>query len=320
MSRGQGAPHESLLGGEDLPLSAVEEALRQAISSEVETLREAALHTVQSGGKRIRPRLLLLAFQAVGGQDISLAIPVAAAVELLHTASLVHDDINDRSNLRRGQPTVNIQWGDSLALITGDFIFVKMLQLVAGCDPAVIRLLAKCCVDVVEGEARQSLSLGDTSLTEEAYLHIIAQKTASLFAASAELGGLVARGGQPQLGALREYGRCLGIAFQIRDDTLDLVGDARTLGKPVGSDLAEGKMSLATIYARTQIPGLAGRLFTQNVRETAQLLNDCGAIQQAISRAQEYVVRARQALMALPDSEARQRLGRLADSLLAQLH
>jgi len=194
-------------------MPAVEEALCQALSSEVGALHDAALHTIRSGSKRLRPRLLLLAYQAAGGRDIARAIPASAAVELLHTASLVHDDIADRSRSRRGQPTVNMQWGDSLALITGDFIFVKMLQLVASRVPEGVTLLSRCCADVIEGEARQTLALGDTSLSEDTYLRIISQKTASLFAASAELGGLLAGESEPRLAALREYGRCLGIAF-----------------------------------------------------------------------------------------------------------
>jgi len=218
----------AMIAGEELDL--VEDALRGAVASSVSLLSRASEHIIRSGGKRLRPRVVLLSYKAAGGKDISRAVPLAAAVELLHTASLIHDDINDRSDMRRGQATVNARWGDSLALLAGDFMFIRLLSLIAAFDSRVIRVLADSCTAIVEGETLQMLSLGDTGMTEETYLRIVGQKTASLFSACAELGGLLAGGAEQQVSALKDYGLKMGTAFQIRDDTLDLVGRRDRLG------------------------------------------------------------------------------------------
>jgi len=298
-------------GGEELEL--VEDALRRAVASKVHLLSRASEHIIRSGGKRLRPRVLLLSYKAAGGEDLSRAVPLAVAVELLHTASLIHDDINDRSDTRRGQATVNMQWGDSLALLTGDFIFIKLLSLITTFDSRVIRILADSCLDLVEGETLQVLSLGDTEMSEETYLSIVGQKTASLFSACAELGAIVAEGPERYVRVLGKYGFNLGIAFQIRDDTLDLVGQRDRLGKPVASDLEQRKMSLATLFALRKMEGAREVLFSSDTDQALQLLRDSGAVQYAMQKAGEYAGRAKRALAILPDSEAKERLTELAD-------
>lgn len=314
----------------DEELGLVEDALRRAVVSNVSLLSKAGEHIILSGGKRLRPRVVLLSYKAAGGEDISRVVPLAAAVELLHTASLIHDDINDRSDMRRGQATVNARWGNSLALLTGDFIFIRLLSLIAAFDSRIIQALAESCTAIVEGETLQMVSLGDTEMTEETYLRIVGQKTASLFSACAELGAVIAEGTEQRITALKEYGFNLGIAFQIRDDTLDLVGKRDRLGKPVASDLEQGKMSLATIFAlkrseRTREvlfspaprpPVLDASLLPTQVRDTAQaiqLLYDTGAFEYAMQKAREYSERAKEALAILPNSEAKERLSELAD-------
>ena len=294
-------------------LNLVERTLGQAISSDVELLFSASTHVIRSGGKRLRPAIVLLAYKAAGGTDISQAVPLAAAVELLHTASLVHDDINDQSNLRRGQVTVNAQWGDSLALLIGDFIFVRLLQLIAGFDPRAIRVLADCCTSIIEGETLQVLHLRDLSLTQETYLQIVTRKTAELFSACSELGAFVGGGTKETILALGEYGLNLGIAFQIRDDTLDWIGKEADLGKPIASDLEQGKMSLATIYALEQSDRARTVLFSEDGSRALRLLQEVGALDYAMQKCQEYSEKAQASLAFMPESEAKAELLRLAE-------
>ena len=299
-------------------LNLVEDVLRKAVISDIDLLSMASDHLIRSGGKRLRPRLVLLSYRAIGGKNISRVVPLAAAVELLHTASLIHDDINDHSDMRRGQETVNARWGNSLALLVGDFVFVRLLNLIVGFDSRVIQVLADCCTAIVEGETLQILHLGDIGMTEAAYLAIVTQKTASLFSACGELGCLLAEGTEDQISALKDYGLNLGIAFQIRDDTLDLVGKSDTLGKPVASDLGQGKMGLATLFALRGPEGARQVLFSKDPAQATQLLRDTGALEYAMLKAREYAARAKEALSILPGSEAKAELARLTDFAFAR--
>lgn len=296
----------------DRELALVEEMLIAAVQSDVGLLSRTGTRILRAGGKRLRPRVVLYAYAAAGGQEMSSAVPVAAAVELLHTASLVHDDINDQSDTRRGQPSVNAELGTSLALLMGDYIFVRFLNLMADFDRRLIGLLARSCNEIVEGETLQMLRLGDLTMDEESYLKIITQKTACLFAACAEAGGLLAGAPQTQTETLRRYGLNLGIAFQVRDDTLDLIGDSDVLGKPVASDLAQGKMSLATIYA-VRVSDEARVALASDIKRARDVLHETGALDYAMQKAREYAEEAKRALLSLPDSEARLCLGKLAD-------
>jgi geranylgeranyl pyrophosphate synthase len=302
----------------DTELALVEDALKRAVVSNVGLLSRAGEHIVLSGGKRLRPRVVLLSFKASGGADVCQAIPVAAAVELLHTASLVHDDINDRSDLRRGNPTVNAQWGDSLALLAGDFLFIRLLNLIAAFESRVIRVVADSCLALVEGETLQVLTLGDTRMTEETYLRIVGQKTAALFSACAELGVIMAGGARQLVAAFRDYGYNLGVAFQIRDDTLDLVSRSEMLGKPVASDLGQGKMSLATLFALRRSEEARAVLVSDDTGRAIQLLRDTGAIEYAMLKAREYSERARDSLSVVTGSDAKKALMDLADFVVAR--
>jgi len=303
---GQG-PHITL----DTALALVEALSKAAVTSEVSLLSMASQYVIRSGGKRLRPRVVLLSYQAAGGQDMREAVPVATALELLHTASLVHDDINDRSDMRRGQPSVNARWGDSLALLVGDHIFVRLLNLIADLGPDVIRVCADCCQAVVEGETLQMLHRGDMAMTEDTYLSVMAKKTALLFAACGELGGLLAEGTRDQIDVLREYGYNLGMAFQIRDDALDWVGTSGEMGKPAATDLRQGKTSLATIYARSERGIDIGS--SADSTQVSQVLQQMGALDYAMARARDYAESAKRALLLLAGSEASAELSRLAD-------
>ena len=299
----------------DGDMACVENAIRDTVSSDVGLIAKDCEHVVGAGGKRLRPQLLLLAFKAGGGEGIALAVPMAAATELVHTASLVHDDINDHSDLRRGTASVNALIGNSLALLVGDFFFIKLLGLVAESGPRAIRVLAEACRQIVEGETLQMLNLGNTTMTEDTYLDIVTQKTASLFSASAELGGLIGGGTQAEIDALAEYGLNLGIAFQIRDDTLDLTGDASALGKPVANDLQEGKYGLGVLYGLRTLDGMKEALQQRKVTEIQTLLKRVRAVDYENRCLARYLGCAKSALARLPDSPARTALDDLADTM-----
>lgn len=297
----------------DEEMRRVEEVIRRTVTSDVPLISQICAHVMGAGGKRLRPRVLLLAYKAVGGKNISEAVPLAATVELLHTASLIHDDINDHSATRRGQVSVNALLGDSLALLIGDFIFIKLLSHMASLSPRSIRVLADACRDIVEGETLQMLNMGNIEMTEEIYLKIVTQKTASLFAASAELGALIGGGTEEQIRVLAEYGLHLGVTFQIRDDTLDLIGDPHVLGKPVAGDIGQGKYGLAVLYGLRVGDCLAKSLEQKDIQTVLCLLEESGALDYADRRAQEYAKAARSALSRLPVSSARSALEELAD-------
>jgi geranylgeranyl pyrophosphate synthase len=299
-------------------LALVEDALRRAVVSSVSLLSRAGEHIILSGGKRLRPRVALLSYRAAGGKDFAQVVPLAAALELVHTASLVHDDIADDSDLRRGQTTVNARWGRTVALLTGDFIFIRLLNLMATFDPRIVQGIAESCLALVEGEVQQMLSLGDTEITEEAYLGIVARKTGALFSACTELPAVLAGASMEQTAALGEYGRSLGTAFQIRDDTLDLISTRDELGKPVARDLRQGKMSLAPLFALRASERAGEVLFSTDTVQMVRFLYDVGAIDYAMHKAMQYASTAKQSLRSLPESEARAALLDLADFAVAR--
>jgi octaprenyl-diphosphate synthase len=285
----------------------------QVTDSTVGLLSEASEHIIRSGGKRTRPKIALLAYEASGGTIPDETIPAAAAIELIHTASLVHDDINDRSDLRRGQTTINARWGNAAALLTGDFLFCKAMKLVARQDPRIIEVLADTCIRIVEGETRQLLSLENLEIDEDTYLEIVRQKTASLFAASAQIGGILAGAPEVQVRALEEYGLNLGVAFQIRDDMLDFLGRPEELGKPIGTDLRQKKMSLALVDALHRSAGQIGQGLFEDVGSVIQFLQETGSLEYARDKSCAYADQAKEALAILPNSPARAQLFQLAD-------
>ncbi|MHB1294827.1 MAG: polyprenyl synthetase family protein [Anaerolineae bacterium] len=284
-------------------LDVVEDVLREALACDVGLLQEAGEQLVLAGGKRLRPMLMVCAFRALGGRDVGRVAPLAAAVELLHTASLIHDDINDHSDTRRGRPTANARWGDTLALLAGDYVFVKILRLLAQSDLHSIEVLGSACEALVEGETLQHLTLWDTDLDEARYLEIVGKKTAMLFAACGRLGALAAGASDAQAQALWDFGYHLGVAFQIRDDTLDVVGSLEELGKPTESDLAQGKLSLALIHALGRSPHVLPAFQAGDVRRLRSILAETGSIDYAMRRAEEFAEAAAAALWVIPKSE-----------------
>jgi geranylgeranyl pyrophosphate synthase len=212
-----------------------------ATRSSVPLLSETTAHILAAGGKRLRPRLVLLAYEAVGGSDFEYVIPLAAAVEIIHTATLVHDDINDHGTLRRGRETVNARWGTTFALLTGDYMFTRTYQIMAPYPTDLNLILTRACIQLVEGETLQIQASKRGSLDRDMYFEIISKKTAALFVACAKLGATAAGAAHESIDALGQFAFNLGLAFQITDDVLDLVADAQQLGKNAGVDRLQGR-------------------------------------------------------------------------------
>lgn len=221
-------------------LQSTNELMIDVVASDVPVLTEASRHIISAGGKRIRPQVMFNAYIAAGGTDVEYVIPVAAALELVHTATLVHDDINDHGIMRRGRETINELWGRTFALLTGDYLFTKVYTLMAPYQDMNITF-AEATVALVEGETLQAHAAKNDNLNRDVYQQIVAKKTASLFRASAMLGAEAAQADQHTVDTLGEYGFFLGLMFQIVDDILDLTGDPRLMGKAAGVDVAQGK-------------------------------------------------------------------------------
>ena len=264
-------------------MAAVDALIRRRLASDVALVNQVAEYIVGAGGKRLRPLLLLLAAGALGHRGAD-AHQLAAVVEFIHTATLLHDDVVDDSDLRRGRRTANAVWGNAASVLVGDFLYSRSFQLMVELQRAeVMRILADTTNQIAEGEVLQLLHVRNPDTDEAAYLRVIERKTAILFAAATELGALLAGADPAQRQALHAYGRHLGLAFQIADDVLDYAADAEALGKQLGDDLAEGKMTLPLIHAMQQADA-ATRAQLRRIVEQGDL-DGMPAVQAAIARA-----------------------------------
>ncbi|UXI70731.1 polyprenyl synthetase family protein [Tahibacter amnicola] len=301
-------------------MNAVDQLIRNRLASDVVLINQISAHIIGSGGKRLRPMLHLLAAEAAGyrGEE---HIQLAAVIEFIHTATLLHDDVVDESDLRRGRKTANAVWGNAASVLVGDFLYSRSFQLMVELERMrVMQILADTTNAIAEGEVLQLLNIGNPDTSEEAYLRVIERKTAVLFGAATRLGAVLANLPAAQEQALYDYGINLGYAFQIADDLLDYVSDASTLGKNIGDDLAEGKPTLPLIYAIARSePAQAASL--RRAIETGGLdsldniigaIRDSGALELAREKALGYAQAARTCLAALPASVARDALDSLA--------
>ena len=308
-------------------LDQIEALLLENAQSEIEVLQDAAHHILSSGGKRIRPQLLLLATLAAGG-DLQRALPLAGAAELVHTATLVHDDIVDESDSRRGRMAVQFYFGNSASVLMGDFLVVRAFGLIAH-EPErrIWDLMVDTIARMCEGEVLQICVKNDLDIDLEVYETIIDCKTAVLMATCTQIGGFLGGVSEEQTTALQEFGYALGMAFQIADDVLDFVGDEETLGKPVGGDLREGKVTLPVIYAledaapkaRRELVELyekTGPLSTSDIVRATQILEAAGGFQRSRKYAWDYIEAARQHLAKAPAGPARDALFTLADQIV----
>jgi len=302
-------------------MQAVNALIRARLASDVVLVNQVAEHIVGGGGKRLRPLLHLVAARAAGyrGRD---QIALAAVIEFIHTATLLHDDVVDESDLRRGRKTANAVWGNAASVLVGDFLYSRSFQMMVELDRMrVMQILADTTNRIAEGEVLQLLNIGNPDTDEAAYLNVIERKTAVLFAAATRLGAVLAELPAEEEEALAKYGLDLGFAFQIADDVLDYVSDAGTLGKNVGDDLAEGKPTLPLIDAIARsAPAEAAKLkraITEGGRDALAdvlaAIHATGALERSRERAHAYARSAREALNILPRSDARDALETLAD-------
>ena len=303
------------------------EYLRQ-VESKVGVIPEIGAYIQKSGGKRVRPALLLMASRLCGytGQR---AILNAAVVEFIHTATLVHDDIIDDAETRRGQKAVHSRWGNDVTVLAGDFLYIKSMAMALTQDTLdVVRLLCHITLRMIEGEIYQLTKNGDVDITEDEHFDIIRRKTAHLFGGCAEIGAMLGEAGAEKQTALREYGFNLGVLFQLVDDQLDFTGEAEALGKPIGGDLLEGKMTLPMIHLRDHGGPDAVALIRRIVAEryaspddwarVKALMVEHRSLEYAQARARAFGEAAQRALMVFPDRPEREALLALAEFAISR--
>jgi len=297
-------------------MAAVDTLIRQRLASDVVLINQVAEYIVGAGGKRLRPMLLLLATGAVGrnaGEAIGKeAHQLAAVVEFIHTSTLLHDDVVDESDLRRGRRTANAVWGNAASVLVGDFLYSRSFQLMVELDSMPVqKILADTTNRIAEGEVLQLLHVRNPDVDEAAYLRVIERKTAVLFAAATRLGALLAGASEAVQQQLHDYGLNLGYAFQIADDVLDYASDAETLGKNLGDDLAEGKATLPLIHAirhadadtATRLRAAIEHGDTDALPDVLAAIQAAGGLEYSRQRARDYADLAGQALEGLGDNE-----------------
>ena len=303
-------------------LARVDTLIRRRLDADVALVREVAQYIVAAGGKRLRPALLLLACGAAGYKARDDAhLQLAAVVEFIHTATLLHDDVVDESRLRRGRDTANAAFGNAAAVLVGDFLYSRAFQMMVEVDNMrVMHVLAEATNTIAGGEVLQLMGSHDPEVDEARYLEVIRRKTAKLFEAAARLGGVLAESPAGLEAGLADYGMHVGTAFQLIDDVLDYSGDAASIGKSLGDDLAEGKPTLPLIYAmRCGNPRQAG-LVRDAIRDggradfgqVLEAIRACGALDYAREAASREALSARRAIEGLPESEFRRCLLELA--------
>ena len=302
-------------------MAAVDALIRARLASDVVLINQIAEYIIGAGGKRLRPMLHLLAARAAG-YDGDRCLPLAALIEFIHTSTLLHDDVVDESDLRRGRKTANAVWGNAASVLVGDFLYSRSFQMMVELDSMrVMRILADTTNRIAEGEVLQLLNIGNPDTREQAYLAVIERKTAVLFAAATRLGAVLAGLPAAQEEALARYGLDLGHAFQIADDVLDYASDAGTLGKNIGDDLAEGKPTLPLIIAIARSAPAQAAMLRQAIQsggldaldDVIAAIHATGALDASREQAHRYADSARSALATLAPSDARDALGALAD-------
>jgi octaprenyl-diphosphate synthase len=308
-------------------LARVEREFARHLESRVDLIPQMGRYIQMSGGKRVRPAVLLMAARLCGYTG-DRAILNAAVVEFIHTATLVHDDIIDEAETRRGKLAAHSRWGNDVTVLLGDYLYIRSMAMALSQDTLeVVRLLCDVTLRMIEGELYQLTKNGDVAITEQEHFEIIRRKTAFLFSGCAEIGGLLGTCTPEQRVALREYGFNLGIAFQIVDDVLDFTADEQSLGKPIGGDLREGKVTLPIILLlqRTDAEVLAliqsvvseRGVTPEGWRTIRELLTRHGAVEAAYERAVDYADRAKQGILAaFPASVERDSLAALTDYVL----
>ncbi|WP_189411549.1 polyprenyl synthetase family protein [Neogemmobacter tilapiae] len=311
-------------------MAAVNTLIRERMASEhAPRIPEVTAHLVEAGGKRLRP-MLTLAAARLCGYDGPYHVHLAATVEFIHTATLLHDDVVDESQRRRGRPTANLLWDNKSSVLVGDYLFARSFQLMTECQNLdVMRILSNASATIAEGEVLQLTAAQDLNTDEGIYLQVVRGKTAALFAAATEVGGVIAGGSEAQVRALADYGDALGIAFQIVDDLLDYGGSDATIGKNTGDDFRERKMTLPVIKAVAKADAEqrafwsrvieAGDQKDGDLEQAMALMTGHGALESARQDALSWAARAQKALEPLPAGDLRDMLADLAGYVVARI-
>lgn len=318
----------SLLAPVERDLHILTDNLKQLVGARHPILRAAAEHLFDAGGKRIRPAIVLLVARAtVQGKDLTQRHRrLAEITEMIHTASLVHDDVLDEADLRRNVPTVNSLFDNRIAILSGDFLFAQSSWYLANLDNLeVVKLLSEVIRDFAEGEILQGLNRFDTNISFEDYLNKSYYKTASLIANSAKAAAILSEVSDEQAVEFYEYGRNLGLAFQIVDDILDFTGSTKVLGKPAGSDLASGNLTAPVLYAIEEKPYLEvliEREFSEenDLEQALEIVRNGQGIVRAKELAKKHAAQARKHLDSLTPSDSSYALGELTDYVLSRLY
>jgi octaprenyl-diphosphate synthase len=324
-------PHERLAAFLAEDLKATNSLIRERMASKhAPRIPEVTAHLVEAGGKRLRPMLTLAAARLCGYEG-PYHVHLAATVEFIHTATLLHDDVVDESQQRRGRPTANLLWDNQSSVLVGDYLFARSFQLMT--EPGsmrVMRILSNAAATIAEGEVLQLTAAQNLATDEEVYLQVVRGKTAALFSAATEVGGVIAGAADDQVQALFDYGDALGIAFQIVDDLLDYQGEAEATGKNVGDDFRERKLTLPVIkaVARADAEERAfwvrtierGRQEEGDLAQALALLARHDTLEETRQEAIAWATRAKAALAPLPDHELREMLTDLADYVVARIN
>jgi octaprenyl-diphosphate synthase len=300
-------------------LDRVNEVIVERMQSQITLVSQLAGHIVSAGGKRLRPLLTLACARLCGYRDGERHIALAAVVEFIHTATLLHDDVVDASELRRGRDTANAVWGNKPAVLVGDFLFARAFQLmVEDGSLRVLAILSRAASIIAEGEVHQLITANDTTTSEAAYLEVIEAKTAALFAAASRVGAILADRAAAEEEALNRFGHNLGIAYQLVDDMLDFSAHQAELGKTVGDDFRDGKITLPIViaFARGDAEERAfwrrtledGEQTPEDLDRAIRLLERRGALSETLERARAYAADATEALSLFPDSPLRRAL------------
>jgi octaprenyl-diphosphate synthase len=302
-------------------MQAVDEVIRLSLRSEVVLINQVAEYIINSGGKRLRPALVLLS-AGVFGEIKAQHHTLAAVVEFIHTATLLHDDVVDESSMRRGRATANTMFGNAASVLVGDFVYSRAFQMMVSVqNMRVMEILAEATNIIAEGEVLQLLNIHDADVTDEAYLQVIHYKTAKLFEAATRLGAIINNAPTKDEAAMAEYGMRLGTAFQLIDDVLDLSGDSSDIGKNLGDDIAEGKPTLPLLYAMRQGNDTQRTLIRKAIEQGGledfsaiiQAVKDTGALDYVRDVAKNEAELACEAIAHLPNNQYREAMVALAE-------
>ena len=304
-------------------LKAIEAEMAKNLFSEILMIPTVSNYLISSGGKRFRPVLLLLCAHLCGYQG-PRAVPLASTIEFIHTATLLHDDVVDRAFVRRGMASANSVWGDGASVLVGDFLFTKSFSIIVqDGNLHILEVVSGATTRMAEGEVMQLVKMGNPEIAEEDYYYVVMNKTAVLISAACQIGAILGKAALEKEKALADFGFNLGIAFQLMDDTLDYVSEEATLGKAIGKDLNEGKITLPLIHTLQTCSNAERDQLTQIILDAnrrqadlgclMKMVKGCGGIEYTTRRAEEFVAKAHSSLSLFPSSKEKEALLAVSD-------